>query len=56
LRPKNIGARRCGQNAPTKPMLPLVSRNAIKSSPSKRTRMGAPSGSGSSLASAAGIQ
>jgi len=43
LRPKNIGARRCGQNAATSPAAPAESRKAIRSSPSKRTRSGAPS-------------
>ena len=45
LRPKNIGARRCGQNALTTPTRPSVSRNAMRSSPSTRRRIGGPSGS-----------
>src|SRR5215813_8051603 len=49
LRPKNKGARRCGQYASTRPTLPSVSRKAIRSSPKRRTRKGAPSRSGSSV-------
>src|SRR5215467_5672124 len=56
LRPKNIGARRCGQYALTSPTEPVVSRNATRSSPSRRTRTGGPSGSGTSSLISAGSQ
>src|SRR2546426_5674696 len=56
LRPKKRDAPRCGQWFWIIPILPEVTRNAIRFSPSSRTRTGAPSRSGSSLDIRAGIQ
>ena len=56
LRPKNIGARRCGQNASTMPISPFVSRNATRSSPRIRARTGGASGAPSSDAGMMGVQ
>src|ERR1051325_4810344 len=49
-------APRCGQAFCMRPTDPPAVRYAIRFSPSSRTRSGEPSGSGSSLESAAGIQ
>src|SRR2546428_5469856 len=56
LRPKKRDAPRCGQWFWMRPILPDVTRKAIRFSPRSRTRTGAPSRSGSSLDMRAGIQ
>src|ERR1700755_1432694 len=56
LRPKTMGAPRCGHLLPTRPTIPEESRNAIRSSPNIRTRTGGPSGSGTSSVNNAGNQ
>src|SRR5438093_3971444 len=56
LRPKKSDAPRCGQWFWMRPILPEVTRKAIRFSPSSRTRTGAPSRSGNSLDIRAGIQ
>src|SRR6184192_2368123 len=56
LRPKKSDAPRCGQWFWISPILPDVTRKAMRFSPRSRTRTGAPSRSGSSLVMSAGIQ
>src|SRR5262245_58714875 len=56
LRPKKRFAPRCGQWGSIKPTLPCVSRNATRSSPITRTRIGAQSGCASSAERAIGCQ
>src|SRR5438105_15870339 len=56
FRPKNKDARRCAHFSATSPTRPFVSRNATRSSPSRRTRLGAQSGSGRSTERIAGSQ
>src|SRR5213594_956322 len=56
LRPKKRDAPRCGQWFWMSPILPDVTRKAMRFSPRSRTRTGAPSRSGSSLVMRAGIQ
>src|SRR5262247_2166331 len=56
FRPKKSEAPRCGQWFWMRPILPEVARKAIRFSPRRRTRTGAPSRSGSSLDMSAGIQ
>ena len=43
LRANTSGAPRCGQAWSTSPTRPALSRNATRSSPSRRTRYGCPS-------------
>ena len=56
LRPKYSDAPRCGQFSWIRPTLPLRSRNATRSSPSRRTLTGSPPGAATSLTSSAGVQ
>src|SRR6266536_2719089 len=56
LRPKNSEAPRCGQLLWISPTSPVELRNPMRSSPSSRTRSGAPSRSGSSSDWIAGSQ
>src|SRR5882724_4052924 len=56
LRPKKSEAPRWGQWFWISPILPDVTRKAMRFSPRSRTRTGAPSRSGSSLVMSAGIQ
>src|SRR5262245_46231608 len=56
LRPKKSEAPRCGQWFWMSPTRPEVARKATRFSPSSRTRTGAPSASGSSAETSAGIQ
>src|SRR4029453_10217754 len=56
FRPKKRDAPRCGQWFWISPILPDVTRKAMRFSPRSRTRTGAPSRSGSWLVMSAGIQ